>query len=98
MELSRFSVGPVDVVGVNIDVDAGGRLLVPECRGNKVAEYDRHGNKIWQGYVPQPTSAVHLPDGHVLVASQRGIVELDRQGHEVWHPSMGGLQWCARRR
>ncbi len=98
MELGRFRIGPVDVIGVNIDVLSGGRLLVPECRGNRVVEYNRHGNKVWQADVPQPTSAVYLPGGHVLVASQRGVVELDRQGRQMWHLAAEGLQWCARRR
>jgi PQQ-like domain len=97
-ELRQFSVGAVNVIGINFDVLAGGHVLIPEFRGNRVVEYDRYGNKIWQADAWQPTSAVRLANGHVLVASQRGIVEFDRQRREVWQLAVGGRQWCARRR
>jgi hypothetical protein len=50
--------------------------------------------------VTSPTSAVRLPNGHTLVVSmmQQRIVEIDRQGQEVWSYRTEGRPWRARRR
>jgi hypothetical protein len=99
-EVTHFTVGPVYTMGSNIDVLPAGRILVPLYRQNKVVEYDRDGNVVWEVESPQPTSAVRLPNGHTLVAShfQQRVVELNREGGEVWQFPANGRPWRARRR
>jgi hypothetical protein len=64
-----------------------GRVLIPHNIENKVVEYDARGKAVWEVSVEQPVAAVRLPNGNTLVTTmlpQRGAVEFDRNGHEVW--------------
>jgi HEAT repeats/PQQ-like domain len=99
-ELKQFMAGPVYTMGSNIDLLPGGRVLVPQYRQNKVIEYDRDGNVVWEAKFQMPTSAVRLPNGHTLVVSnfQQRIVEINRDGQEVWQFGTDGRPWRARRR
>lgn len=73
-----------------VDVLPNGNLLVNLYQNNKIAEFDRDGNKKWEATVLQPFSVQRLPNGHTLVASnqynaqgRRPIVELDANGQQV---------------
>jgi HEAT repeats/PQQ-like domain len=64
-----------------------GRVLIPHNAENKVIEYDAAGKAVWDIAVDQPVAAVRLPNGNTLVTTmvpQRGAVEFDRDGQEVW--------------
>lgn len=95
-----FQVGAVYTMGGNIDVLPGDRILVPEFRANRVVEYDAEGKPRWQASAQRPTSAVRLPNGNTLVVSMIGqqVVELNRDGREVWKHQTDGRPWRARRR
>jgi hypothetical protein len=95
-----FQVGPVYTLGGNIDVLPGGRILVPQCRDNRVVEYDADGRVLWQVNVQFPTSAVRLTNGNTLVVSmlRQRVIEVNRDGNEVWSYRTDGRPWRARRR
>src|SRR5205823_3746104 len=99
-ERKRFMVGAVYTMGGNLDALPGGRVLVPQYGQNKVIEYDRDGNVLWEAKFRLPTSAVRLPNGNTLVVSnfQQRVVELNRDGREVWEFTTDGRPWRARRR
>jgi hypothetical protein len=95
-----FQVGAIYTMGGNIDVLPGDRILVPEFRANRVVEYDAEGKPRWQANAVRPTSAVRLPNGNTLVVSMTSqqVVELSRDGREVWKHQTDGRPWRARRR
>jgi outer membrane protein assembly factor BamB len=60
---------------------------VPHNAENKVVEYDPTGKVLWEVTVDAPIAATRLPNGNTLVTSmlpQRGAVEFNRNGEEVW--------------
>jgi PQQ-like domain len=80
----------VTTSGGRIDVLPNYHVLVPERQAGRVVEYAPDGQIVWQVSVIQPVAAVRLPNGHTLVTSfevQRGAVELDADGKEVWQYS-----------
>lgn len=73
--------------GGRIHVLPSGRVLVPHNGENKVVEYDANGKTVWEVAVEQPIAASRLPNGNTLVTTMlpnRGAVEFDRKGNEVW--------------
>lgn len=73
--------------GGRIHMLPSGRVLIPHNQENKVVEYDARGKAVWEVAIDQPVAAVRLPNGNTLVTTmspQRGAVEFDRAGHEVW--------------
>jgi HEAT repeat protein len=73
--------------GGRIYMLSGGSVLIPHYAENKVVEYDAVGKAVWEITVDEPVAAVRLPNGNTLVTTmnpQRGAVEFDRNGHEVW--------------
>jgi hypothetical protein len=98
--VNSFKVGQIYPLGGNIDVQPGGRILVPAYRENRVVEYNLEGRELWHAGVAAPVSAVRLPGGNVLVVSHGrvGVVEIDRHGKEVWAVELEGRPWRARKR
>ncbi|MBI3408862.1 MAG: PQQ-binding-like beta-propeller repeat protein [Planctomycetes bacterium] len=87
-ELHSFPV-PIGtrLFGGRIHMLPSGRVLVPHNGENKVVEYDARGKPVWEINVIQPVAAVRLPNGNTLVTSflnDRGAVEYNRLGQEVW--------------
>jgi len=73
--------------GGRIHMLANGRVLVPHNAENKVVEYDAQGKAVWEVSIEAPIAATRLPNGNTLVTTmipQRGAVEFDRNGREVW--------------
>lgn len=87
-ELHGFTVAlATRLYGGRIHMLANGRVLIPHNNENKVVEYDQNGKHVWEVSVEQPVAATRLPNGNTLVTTmlpQRGAVEFDPQGHEVW--------------
>jgi HEAT repeat protein len=87
-ELRGFSISlGTRLFGGRIHMQPNGRVLVPHNNENKVVEYDASGKAVWEVNVEQPVAATRLPNGNTLVTSmlpQRGAVEFDPQGNEVW--------------
>jgi hypothetical protein len=64
-----------------------GRVLIAHNDENKVIEYDARGKAVWELAVDEPVAALRLPNGNTLVTTmlpQRGAIEFDRNGQEVW--------------
>lgn len=62
-----------------------GTLLIAHMDLGKVIAYDLDGKQLWSADVPSVWSAVQLPSGNLLVASnQRFVKELNRKGEVVW--------------
>jgi Tfp pilus assembly protein FimT len=80
--------------GCGIDILPNDHVLYPQFGSNKVTEYDADGKVVWEATVQQPTSAMRLPSGNTLVASQQlqKVVEINRAGRvvaeikESYHP------------
>lgn len=87
-ELSGFQVSlGTRLYGGRIHMLPDGRVLVPHNSENKVVEYDSKGKQVWEVNVEQPVAATRLPNGNTLVTTmlpQRGAVEFDPQGQEIW--------------
>jgi HEAT repeat protein len=89
------------VSGHGNDVLPGGGVLVPVVWQNRVTEYGPDGRLVWEAAVVQPQSAVRLPNGHTLVASQQWparLIELDRAGRQVAETPLAAHVHRARRR
>lgn len=99
-EVKQFHVGQVYSMGGNLDVLAGGRLLVPLYRENRIVDVDLEGKVHAQVSLQYPVSAVRLPNGNTLAVSQtdQRVIELDPQGREVWACQVEGRPWRARKR
>jgi hypothetical protein len=99
-EVKRFRLALGINFGLGFDVLANGRVLVPHFRNNKVVEYDADGKPVRELPVELPDSAVRLPNGNTLVASQntQRVAEVDPQGKVVWEHRSDGRPLRATRR
>jgi hypothetical protein len=102
-ELKSFQVGPIYVLGGSIEVLPNGRILAPLYAQNSVAEFDWTGAKLWQVQIKnRPTSATRLANGNTLVTCSMEmpgrVVEIDKNGTEVWSYVADGRVVRARRR
>jgi hypothetical protein len=99
-ELAQFTAGASYVMGTNFDVLPNGRVLVPQYTADRVVEFDRDGQKVWEVETAHPNSVVRLPNGNTLVGSMMNqrAVEVDRNGKEVWEYKAEGRLMRVRRR
>ena len=76
----------IDKLTVPIDafVLPGNRVFIVESGGNRVSERDLKGNILWQKQITNPVSAQRLSNGHTFIATIQQLVELDREGKEVF--------------
>jgi len=66
-------------------ITAAGILLVAHMDSGRVAEYDLTGKELWSREVPGIWSATPLPNGNLLVVSNRGFVrEMNHAGDTIW--------------
>jgi len=66
------------------------RVLVAEYSGNKVTERDLKGNIIWTKQTNgSPHNVQRLPNGHIFIASNVQIFEVDRNGKDVFNLNVG---------
>jgi hypothetical protein len=83
--------------GVQMPLDVqrlpGERVLLAEYRANRVTERNSKGEVLWQKQVPQPLVAQRLANGNTFIANQDGLIEVDRQGKQVFsYTRPGGEQ------
>ena len=100
-ELKGFALGgSLYAMGGNIDVLPNGRILVPLYTQNMVVEFDWTGARLWQGNVLRPTSASRLANGNTLVTCTMNstVIEIDRDGKEVWSYQTDGRPFRSRKR
>ncbi len=89
--------------GVNYPYDVqrleNGNTLVAEYYGNRVCEYDPQKTRVWTcAKVPYPIGAQRLENGNTLITGSNQVVEVDRNGNEVWRAKVDRLRaWRASR-
>jgi len=85
---------------LNFPLDAqrlpGDRVLVAEHKGNRITERDRKGHIIWEKSVDEPVMAQRLPNGNTFIVGRHQLLELDRNGKEVFSQERGGDQMIMR--
>jgi outer membrane protein assembly factor BamB len=107
-ELGSFNLGGGTMLtpGSSFDVLPNGNILVPLYYSDKVVEFDATGKQVWEASATYPSSAQRLPNGNTLVCN-RGVarfgrtsvvVELDREGQQVWQYQPAGRPVKAQRR
>ncbi len=86
----RFTIN-----GLDFPLDAqylpGDRVLVAEHQGSRVTERNRDNKILWEKKIPQPLTAQRLPNGNTFIATRTLLLEVDKDGKEVFtHPFPGG--------
>jgi hypothetical protein len=72
-------------------VDGGGHVLIAEHNANRVTERDHKGEVKWEFKVEAPLAAQRLANGHTFVATRDRLLEVDKDGKEVFsHTRPGG--------
>ncbi|HXG12588.1 MAG TPA: HEAT repeat domain-containing protein [Gemmataceae bacterium] len=103
MELDAKNRPRWQIEGLQFPLDAqllpGERVLIAEQAGNKVTERNLKGEVLWQKQVPDPLVAQRLPNGNTFIATRTQLLELDRNGKEVFShiPPAGELIMRAQR-
>jgi HEAT repeat protein len=69
---------------LDVQILPGERLLTAEHDGNKIVERNLKGDVLWQKTFSEPLMAQRLPNGNTFVGTRDRIIELDREGHEVF--------------
>lgn len=90
----RWEIGnlmyPTDACVIGND-----RVLIAEYSSSQVTERDFKGKILWSKQVPMPTGAQRLPNGNTLITTRQQLLEVDRNGKEVWtHSPAGGTEIC----
>jgi HEAT repeat protein len=88
LELGPDGKPRLQIDGLAFPLDAqwlpGDRILTAEYGSNRVTERDCRGEIRWQKLVESPLVAQRLPNGHTFIASRVLLLELDRDGKEVF--------------
>ncbi len=62
----------------------GKRILVAEHDASRVSERDLQGKIVWKKDIESPLVAQRLPNGNTFIANQARLLEVDRDGKEVF--------------
>lgn len=78
-----------EMAGLQYPIDAAmtgnQKLLVVEQSFQRVSERDLKGAVLWQKVMPQqPLSAQRLRNGNTFIAARGQLLELDKDGKEIW--------------
>lgn len=60
------------------------RVLVAEYKGNRVSERNLKGEIVWKKTVSGPLVAQRLPNGNTFIAMRSQLIEVDKDGKEVF--------------
>jgi HEAT repeat protein len=69
---------------VDAQVLYGGRVLIAEYQGHRVTERNLKGEILWEKAVPSPMGVQRFPNGNTFVAARKQLLEVDRDGREVF--------------
>lgn len=62
-----------------------GNTLVAQAYQGKIVEYDKEKNAVWsKDGLGQVFDMERLPNGNTMIATSQGVVEVDKQGNQVW--------------
>jgi outer membrane protein assembly factor BamB len=79
-ELDTGMGGPID-----IRLLPNGRFLIAEHSANRVTERDSKGKIVWEKKVAsQPVACQRLPNGNTFIATYNQLLEITRDGKEVF--------------
>jgi outer membrane protein assembly factor BamB len=62
----------------------GEHVLIAEHNGNVVTERTRDGKVVWKKEIAEPLMAQRLRNGHTFIGTRSQLVEVDRDGKEVF--------------
>jgi outer membrane protein assembly factor BamB len=62
----------------------GEHVLIAEHNGNIVTERSREGKVLWKKEIAEPLMAQRLRNGHTFIGTRSQLVEVDRDGKEVF--------------
>jgi hypothetical protein len=68
----------------------GDRFVVANSASGRVLEVDAAGKVLWEGKVEDACGVERLPNGDTLVATNRKVVELNKDGKAVWEKPTEG--------
>jgi len=60
------------------------RVLVAEHQANRVSERNLKGEIVWKKIIQGPLAAQRLPNGHTFITTQEQLLEVDKDGKEVF--------------
>jgi outer membrane protein assembly factor BamB len=70
---------------VDAHVVAGDRVLIAEYQGRRVSERTKKGEVVWEKTVNgNPIAVERLKNGNTFIVMQNLLLEVARDGHEVW--------------
>jgi outer membrane protein assembly factor BamB len=83
---------------VDAQVLSGDRVLIAEYSTHRITERTTKGEIVWEKTLPAATASLvigaqRLANGNTFVATRTGLLELDRDGKEVWsyRPTVGSI-------
>jgi hypothetical protein len=88
-----YEIGPnkqvlweIDQLRYPVDVQVTGhnRVLIAEYLNRRVTERDFSGKILWEYQVDLPIGCQRLANGHTFIVTRRQLVELNRDGVEVY--------------
>jgi outer membrane protein assembly factor BamB len=62
----------------------GNRVLVAENQGNRITERNLKGEVLWEHKTEQPLVAQRLPSGNTFIGTRFQLLEVDRDGRQVF--------------
>jgi HEAT repeat protein len=76
------------IEGLQYPLDAhvvkGDKVLIAEYRNNRVTERNFKGEVAWEKAMPMPIAAQRLANGNTFMASRNHLLEVDKDGKEVF--------------
>lgn len=89
IELDKNDKVRLKFEGLSYPLDAqmlqGDRLLTAEYHGDRITERDRAGNIVWEFHLDKPLVAQRLPNGHTFMANELQLIEVNREGKEIFN-------------
>jgi hypothetical protein len=85
--------------GLQYPLDAhvlkGDKVLIAEYRSNRVTERNLKGEVVWEKAMPMPIAAQRLPNGNTFMASRNQLMEVDKDGKEIFNQRRPGYDVMA---
>jgi HEAT repeat protein len=76
---------------IDAHVLPGDRILICEQNAQRVTERDLKGKTLWEKQVNQPVCAQRLPGGNTFIVGRGQILEVDRNGKELFNVNRPGF-------
>ena len=89
IELDAHDKPRFKIEGLKYPLDAqmlpGDRVLVAEYQAGMITERNSKGEILWKKEVVGPLVGQRLRNGNTFIAGERELLEVDRQGKELYH-------------